>query len=61
MSTISVNTVKHFSGTSVTVSSNLKVTGSTEMSGNVIVGTDAADNIKFNSVVSSSFVITITS
>ena len=56
MSTISVNTVKHFSGTSVTVSSNLKVTGSTEMSGNVIVGTDAADNIKFNSVVSSSFV-----
>lgn len=56
MSTISVNTVKQFSGTSVTVSSNLKVSGSTEMSGNVIVGNATSDTIKFNSVVSSSVV-----
>ena len=56
MSTISVNTVKHFSGTSVAVSSNLKISGSTEMSGNVIVGNAASDTIKFNSVVSSSMV-----
>ena len=56
MSTISVNTVKQFSGTSVTVASNLKVSGSTEMSGNVIVGNATSDTIKFNSVVSSSVV-----
>ena len=43
MSTISVNTVKQFSGTSVTVASNLKVSGSTEMSGNVIVGNATSD------------------
>jgi len=56
MSTLSVNTIKQFSGTATTVSSDLKISGSTEMSGNVIVGNAGTDTIKFNSVVSSSVV-----
>ena len=56
MSTISVNEIKHFSGTTVTVNSNLKISGSTELSGNVIVGNAASDTIKLNSLVSSSMV-----
>ena len=56
MSTLSVNTIKHFSGTSTTVSTNLKITGTTEMSGNVIVGNAGTDTIVYNSAISSSVV-----